>query len=278
MNSIPQPIHNDQNTLNDLGQSNYRNYLNELNFVLQAYRAYINANGSGLALNPLNHLNVNFTNSFRGLYTSKRQCMAYVKALRKSELLCCPMCGSLGVGSLDHLLPKDIFAEFAIFSRNLVPCCCDCNNKKGITYSNIQTNARVLHPYFDAFLSQRLIYTEINANNGDFQRPLLSVVEVNPNHQNAVHIRFHMNEIVLKTDILNRQIGYWKKIHDRPSIYFNNTPRTINDLNTDLNSLIARYDNEHDSRNNWKSMLFHGLSQSAGAKNYLINSWQQRGL
>lgn len=56
----------------------------------------------------------------------------------------CPFCDISEASTLDHYLPKEKFPEFAIFSRNLVPCCSPCNERKGAL-----TGRPVLHPYFD---------------------------------------------------------------------------------------------------------------------------------
>ena len=59
----------------------------------------------------------------------------------------CPFCSHNIPGTLDHFLPKEAFAEFSIFSRNLVPCCRDCNGEKHSKV--ISEDEQFFHPYFD---------------------------------------------------------------------------------------------------------------------------------
>jgi hypothetical protein len=42
----------------------------------------------------------------------------------------CPLCTIDISGTLDHILPKEEFAEFADHPKNLMPCCSTCNSKK----------------------------------------------------------------------------------------------------------------------------------------------------
>jgi hypothetical protein len=60
----------------------------------------------------------------------------------------CPYCGIKPASTVDHLLPKSIYAQFAVTRENLVPACRDCNTRK---VERLAQNARevYLHPYFD---------------------------------------------------------------------------------------------------------------------------------
>jgi hypothetical protein len=62
----------------------------------------------------------------------------------------CPFCGGIGTPrNLDHFLPKTYFPQFAIFPKNLVPSCRDCNmDGKGQTYAK-SADAQLIQPYVD---------------------------------------------------------------------------------------------------------------------------------
>lgn len=61
----------------------------------------------------------------------------------------CPICLLSIPGTLDHLLPKEIFYNFSLTPANLVPMCDSCNRKKGKIYG-ISYVKSPFHPYFDA--------------------------------------------------------------------------------------------------------------------------------
>lgn len=60
----------------------------------------------------------------------------------------CPYCGIGVVATLDHYLPKEHFPAISVLPTNLVPACRDCNHEK-LRYKPSETNAALLHPYFD---------------------------------------------------------------------------------------------------------------------------------
>jgi hypothetical protein len=93
-----------------------------------------------------------------GLYTgqlARRQKPAYshYEAIRRtSSDQVCPLCGVGVVSTLDHHLPKAIFAVLSITPENLVPACFWCQNKKRDSHPLTQ-GEQTLHPYFDDFSS-----------------------------------------------------------------------------------------------------------------------------
>jgi hypothetical protein len=60
----------------------------------------------------------------------------------------CPFCRARLVESLDHVLPKTKFPEFAVTPINLVPACDKCNEYRFVEKSVTGTNMN-MHPYFD---------------------------------------------------------------------------------------------------------------------------------
>jgi hypothetical protein len=64
----------------------------------------------------------------------------------------CPLCGIGPVTDLDHHLPKTSYSALAVYSRNLVPMCGTCNNKKrGVGGVAAPPAGRFIHPYFQEF-------------------------------------------------------------------------------------------------------------------------------
>lgn len=78
----------------------------------------------------------------------------------------CPFCSEGIVSELDHYLPKKIedgFPEFSILPLNLVPCCSDCNSRKGEKIPEA-ANMQFIHPYYDQVSNERWLYAKVKRN------------------------------------------------------------------------------------------------------------------
>ena len=93
----------------------------------------------------------------------------------------CPLCSVGEPSTLDHYVPKSQHPEFAVFSKNLVPCCSTCNNHKGELFVENGSDIRLfLHPYYDAIpdvpflaLDVRLMHDAIVLDYHLIQTPLI---------------------------------------------------------------------------------------------------------
>lgn len=72
----------------------------------------------------------------------------------------CPFCGHLPVSTLDHSLGKAEYPVLAVAAINLIPCCKDCNHKKG-TAAALTPETQFLHAYYDNLTADRWLYAEI---------------------------------------------------------------------------------------------------------------------
>ena len=117
-----------------------------------SYDAYHDRSGDPNILTP-SPFPVEIKTEQRALY-DKRRSRPPLSDIRSMAVPSCPMCGSLGTGTLDHYLPRKEFPEFAIMSANLVPACSYCNSfAKRTTYKG-SNGERFAHPYFDSWLNQ----------------------------------------------------------------------------------------------------------------------------
>lgn len=73
----------------------------------------------------------------------------YERLLSPIDVNLCPYCGIGETTTLDHYLPRDAFKEYAVFSKNLVPCCGPCNETKGAKYLDASGSRIYLHPYYE---------------------------------------------------------------------------------------------------------------------------------
>lgn len=77
----------------------------------------------------------------------------------------CPVCSISAPRVLDHHLPKTSYNALAIYVRNLVPLCFDCNLSKSSSVS-ADPNQQFIHPYFDVLPNERFLRAEIEVVNG----------------------------------------------------------------------------------------------------------------
>ena len=101
-------------------------------------------------------------NALYGLYDSSEKIIQDMKDEIKSNYKDnelshngerCPYCGILrqSPSALDHFLPRGVFPEYSILSKNLVYICERCNNKshKGSLVNDNDGKRLFLHPYTD---------------------------------------------------------------------------------------------------------------------------------
>lgn len=96
---------------------------------------------------------------------SEVQIAGRLKSLRSKLLLSasrCPICGFEPVSDLDHYLPESIYKALAIFSRNLIPLCHKCNNKKRAAVTN--NGVGFLHCYYANIPASKFFVAECIIN------------------------------------------------------------------------------------------------------------------
>jgi hypothetical protein len=196
----------------------------------------------------------------KALYASPSRELPHIDRIREeSDANCCPMCGSFHSGTLDHLLPKTEYPVFAIFGRNLVPAC-KCNSKRTSQLTGANPSERILHPYFDDILRERLFvahFDDLGLAPKITLRPVLA-----PADPDAAAVRFHMANVVERTSILRYLRTRWTNLLRRPSLAaaeLRDAPVTREALEDILSAELDRQDDTYGSRNNWGSVFLAGL-------------------
>ena len=100
-------------------------------------------------------LGVAVADDFEEAYTNAASAMSAQRAeinaqfAEKTGGMECPYCLVSQSATLDHALPKAVFPEFAVLSKNLVPCCDECQRGKGSRWKTATGGRRHPHPYYD---------------------------------------------------------------------------------------------------------------------------------
>lgn len=77
----------------------------------------------------------------------------------------CPYCGFGEVYEVDHYLPKNVYPEFNVFPKNLVPICHPCNHIKAQDVPQ-GWDSSFIHPYYDELPSERWLFAKMTIEDG----------------------------------------------------------------------------------------------------------------
>jgi hypothetical protein len=171
----------------------------------------------------------------------------------------CPMCGSLKTGTLDHYLPQEDYPVFSIFSKNLVPAC-DCNSRRKRTVKGEREPSRVIHPYYDEFVKDRLYKSKFS---GDFEAPHIEMVLVDNSHNQKEILEFHLDKVILSNRIVDWLESRWSAMFERPHkllrSYLPEGRVSKEIVERAIREKLIDSDDEYETPNNWFSFFYAGL-------------------
>lgn len=254
-----------------LNETTYPELSSEKHLLVQAYRNYNAQSGNAWNIQAPN-LSQKLEIGLLSHYRSPPDSINYLDSITNSSPDVCPMCGAFKPFSRDHILPKADYQAWAIFSKNLVPAC-DCNLKRGSALKGSPvTGARILHPYYDDVLRDRLLSCEVRRNGSIFS---LKVTYVDLQHAEIASIKYHTKNVVLKSGIegwLRKQLS---KVKERPSNVIQTLPRrrvlSVDQVREYIEDCLDRNDDLTGTPNNWLSILCHGVLNSAGIVEWITD-------
>ena len=148
------------------GQSSYSITEDELDKLISLYNAYDDACGAPSESLKGHDFEEALQHAIRSAYaltySGRRLSKLRSNILRDVEY--CPICGISPPNELDHYLPKSVFQPLAIYVRNLIPICTNCNRKKGNTVSD-DPQQRFIHAYLDHLPSNRFMQANVSIEN-----------------------------------------------------------------------------------------------------------------
>ncbi|QYY30862.1 hypothetical protein K2O51_26505 [Cupriavidus pinatubonensis] len=264
MNKLPRPPYDDAVILQKLTQNkrlkSYPHLQSQAAMLHLAYAQYEAVAGNVHHVNAVPIGNA-IADYLRSHYESPGKDLAHIEAIRaEHEHRTCPMCGSFHSGTLDHVLPQADYPAFALFSRNLVPAC-KCNSKRGNIVAGA-ANERILHPYFDHCLTERLIradFSDLGAVPG-----ITLQLCIDGAHPYYAPVAFHAATIVGRSAILRYLRDRWLALCRRPSLAVRalvRNPATEAALRRILSDELELLDDEHGSKNNWNSAFIAGVME-----------------
>lgn len=278
MRYIPQPNVNDDTILTALSANSALASHPQLGMhialIRESYATYIHANSNPLSISapqPLQLLDA-LADAMRWHYLRPPRELDYLADIRmKGSPDVCPMCGSLKTGTLDHVYEKSRFPEFSFFSKNIVPAC-DCNNRRQQSHQGIQHGERVLHPYFDPQMNQRLVRAKITSVSGSYLKPLIELEVCIPDTDPLFPaVKYHLQSVIMRTQVIQYLEHFWPKILRFYNDYFKlpTDNFTITELDHAVNEALSVCDRRRSTPNNWDSMLIAGLAINPVAMAFL---------
>ncbi|OAI09666.1 hypothetical protein A1353_00030 [Methylomonas methanica] len=265
MNKIQLPDHDDYKALFELARNSqiksYPKLLAEEAEIIASYTNYLRNNGNASIIQPKN-IEDDIAAFLRHHYESPPKELSFIRKLRKSSAhKVCAMCGSFGSETLDHVLPRASYPEFSIFAANLVPAC-PCNSLRSEDITGTSAEERILHPYFDDCLADRLLAARIDPPFGEAPSIALEIC-IPPTEPLYPAVKFHVSATVQKTAILGHLDSMWASLWRRPPDIIptleDGTPVTALNIERAIQRELSRLDSVHDSRNNWDSIFMAGL-------------------
>lgn len=139
----------------------------QLNAVIALYDAYDATRGVPDDLFKGADLEAALRTSIHDGYnlTQKNGRLASIRTSLMHGIERCPLCGISAPRTLDHHLPKGNYQPLAIYVRNLVPVCGECNQSKSVA-APANPAEQFIHPYLDILPATRFLRVQVSIQNG----------------------------------------------------------------------------------------------------------------
>ncbi|HEY1613992.1 MAG TPA: HNH endonuclease signature motif containing protein [Rhizomicrobium sp.] len=197
-------------------------------------------------------------NAVRDSYnlTQKNRRLSFIRTLLLQGIERCPVCGIAAPRELDHFLPRSVFKCLAIYVRNLVPYCHDCNQLKSAHVAD-DDNHRFVHPYFDDIPDIQFVQVSLDLD-GAALRAEYSIVGMEglpePLRERLAYQfeRLKLNERFCR-ELVNYMSGHTAALH----IIFNASAAPGV---SDFLAHQAEVERTRLHRNDWRAVLLRALS------------------
>lgn len=280
MKRLSEPRVNDEQILTEMAGraalSSHPYLRNSIGLVVGQYLSYCRLKGDVSLLGAPIAIDAKLATAMRGHYSNAVKGLEFIGMIRESVSPdVCPMCGSFGTSQVDHVAPKEEYPEYAFFSWNMVPAC-DCNNRKGTRYKGAGLGERVLHPYYDDILRDRLAYLRFS---GDVSAPDIEVTIVD-RYFNHPAVKYHVDSILKNTRVKTWAFKQWANLQRSPGniipgLRYSSGNITADVLDQLVRDELAAADENYQTPNNWTSMLMFGIVSNPQLVEHLTNKANQ---
>jgi 5-methylcytosine-specific restriction endonuclease McrA len=268
MRWLTPPTVDDGTALDELRRSksaNAKAVAPRLDDIRARYDAYIAAQGDPWQL-ARDHSFQPLQEELEELYTRPPKALSHIGVLRKNIGGACPVCGRDSLGTLDHYLPKSNYAEYAFFSRNLIPACDRCNNARGNLVQGANLHERPLHPYFDTFAAARVMTVDARP---DWRAPQLTPVPFAVHGTQRTVVQWHIDNVIQPAGIDAYLTHLWGRLVAKPTAFLGSVA-TRDAVAESLLRFMRVEAVSGSSPNAWRSCFYHGLAHNVDALDFLV--------
>jgi len=225
--------------------------------INELYTEYID-NFKGMVDSTAHDFNLNQKGCLMHCYDSRTPTFKLVRDRIFNEqpavlISFCPYCLLDSPKTLDHYINKAEYQEYSTLIRNLIPCCYDCNQVKGVDW-RLNENRLFIHFYEDTFIQYRFLHFSID-NNFNCSFKLLKPDEITIEQFEIVENHFRKLELLER--YLKRSNDYTstelRSIHTNHQLGIS-IPVIIQTLESKLEAKELRY-----GLNYWQCAIDRGI-------------------
>lgn len=181
----------------------------------------------------------------------------------------CPYCTINDAETTDHILPKNMYPEYAVNVFNLIPACQTCNGYKGDDVVDKNGEIFTINFYTDTLPDKRYLFARITpiAGGVQFEYYLDNKNGVDKNLYALIERHFEHYHLIDRY--------YTKAIQELSNIenYFRSEQLTCeDDYDNAANKLIRKtdYDAISYGKNHWKIVMYYEATTSPVFKSYIM--------
>lgn len=182
----------------------------------------------------------------------------------------CPYCTINSANTTEHILPKDVYPEYAVNVFNLIPACSECNTFKGDDVLDENGEVFTINYYTDVLPDERYVFANITPIVGGVQ--FVYYLE----NRNAIDanlyalIERHFNRYHLIDRYYNKAVQELSNIEN----YFKFEEITCEvDYNKVADKLMRKTDADAIAygKNHWKIVMCYEVATSPVFKSYIMS-------
>lgn len=254
---------------------------NELNSIETEMELCYNDYESHFCLNDLESLHraqvgIDHQDVLIGLYSSQKKLVKdlrgrYFEINPQTYNNLCPYCVINSANTTDHILPKDLYAEYAINVKNLIPVCSECNSAKGEKVLDNYGKRFIINYYTDLIPDVQFVNVDILVRNGAL---IFEYFLSNPNNRIDAElyalVKRHFDALRLLKRYKEKAIQEFAEIKNS---YLAEQFSSEDDYNIFAAKQIMKCDLDvHEyGRNHWKVVLLRSCAESPVFKHYILS-------